>query len=224
MHATTDNDVAASASPRIMTDAFRSWRRLRRAALFPGLSLALLACSPGSERQSDGGMPMDGMMSSDMPMMGDMPDWMMSQEGMMGPEMMQDMRSIRALLTNHEKVDRRVEDIPSGVRTVTRSDDPQVAELIRTHVRQMEARYERGQPVRMMDPVFRELFRHREKASLQYEDVPGGIRVTHTSDDPQVVLLIRQHAHSFVSEAAEEGMNRAMRPTPLPKGYKRAAD
>src|SRR3546814_8363584 len=42
---------------------------------------------------------------------------------------------------------------------------------------------------------------------------------SHTSDDPNVVLLIRQHAHRFVSEAAEEGMSRAMRPTPLPNGY-----
>ena len=197
---------------------------LLRGALCTGLSVALLACSPGGERQSGGGMAMNGMMNSDMPMMGNMPEWMMSQDGMMGPEMMQDMRSIRGLLTNHEKVERRVEDIPGGVRTVTTSDDPQIAELIRTHVRQMKARYERDQPIRMMDPVFRELFRHRDKVSLQYEDIPGGIRVTHSSDDPQVVLLIRQHAHRFVSEAAAKGMSRAMRPTPLPEGYNPAAE
>lgn len=198
--------------------------RLRRAGTCAGLAVALMACSPGGERRSDGGMAMDGMMDSGMPMMGNMGmmsgNGMMSGEGMMGPEMMQDMRSIRGLLTNHEKVQRRVEDVPGGVRTVTTSDDPKIAELIRTHVRQMKARYERDQPIRMMDPVFRELFRHRDKASLQYEDVPGGIRVTHTSDDPQVVLLIRQHAHRFVSEAAEQGMSRAMRPTPLPEGYR----
>lgn len=177
------------------------------------------ACSPQSESSSSRDMPVDGMMGGDMPMMERMPEWMMSGEGMMSSDMMQDMRSIHGLLTNHEKIARQVEDIPNGVRTVTTSDNPQVAQLIRTHVRQMKARFERDQPIRLMDPVFRELFKHRDKASLAYEDIPGGIRVTHTSDDPQVVLLIRQHARGFVSEAAEQGMRRAMHPTPLPEGY-----
>ena len=192
--------------------------RLSRATLLTGLAFSLMACSPRGEPGTNGAMA--GMMQDDMPMMRDMPEGMMSGENMMGPGMMQDMRSIHGLLTNHEEIERRVEDIPGGVRTITTSDDPQVAELIRTHVRQMKARYARGQPIRMMDPVFRELFRNRNKASLEFEDVPGGIRVTHTSNDPQVVLLIRQHARRFVSEAANEGMSRAMRPTPLPEGYR----
>ncbi|WP_146193547.1 hypothetical protein [Sphingosinicella humi] len=161
-------------------------------------------------------------MSADMPMMGEQSNATSSDGmmGMMGEGMMEDMGSIRSLLADHEKVERQVEDIPNGVRTVTTSDDPKVAALIRQHVRQMDARYDRDQPIRMMDPVFRELFRNRDRASLEYEDIPGGIRVTHTSDDPNVVLLIRQHARHFVSEAAEEGMARAMRPTPLPEGYR----
>lgn len=184
--------------------------RRGRSMLCTGLALALTACSPGGAPNSNGAMA--GMMQ-------DMPEGMMG-EGMMGPGMMQDMRPIHGLLSNHRKIERSVEDIPNGVRTITTSSDPRVAQLIRTHVRQMKARYGRGQPIRMMDPVFRELFRNRHKASLEFEDIPDGIRVTHTSDDPQVVLLIRQHARHFVSEAAEEGMARAMRPTPLPEGYR----
>lgn len=194
--------------------------RLRRAGLGAGLAVALLACSP--EPASDRGM--GGMIGSDTPMMRDMAEGMMSQDRMMGRGTMADMRSIRGLLTNHQKVKRRVEDIPGGVRTVTTSDDPKIAELIRTHVRQMKARYQRDQAIRGMDPVFRELFENRDKAKLTYEDIPGGIQVTHTSGDPQVVLLIRQHARHFVSEAAEQGMSRAMRPTPLPEGYKPGAN
>ena len=195
--------------------------RPTRAALQTGFALALLACSPGGEPPSNGAMA--GMMQSGMPMMRNMPQGMMSGEGMMRGGMMQDMRPIHGLLTSHDKIERRVEDIPDGVRTITTSYDPRVAELIRTHVRQMKARYGRGQPIRNMDPVFRELFRNRDKASLKYEDIPGGMRVTHTSKDPQVVLLIRQHARRFVSEAANEGMSRAMRPTPLPEGYRAPA-
>ena len=194
--------------------------RLERASLWIGVALALTACSPRAEQGADGAMA--NMVQAMSPMQ-DMPEGMMSGEGMMGSGMMRDMRSIHGLLTSHQRIERRVEDIPDGVRTITTSDDPRVAELIRTHVRQMKARYARGQPIRMMDPVFRELFRNRHKASLEYEDVPGGIRVTHTSTDPQVVLLIRQHARGFVSEAAKDGMSRTMRTTPLPAGYRQPA-
>lgn len=34
------------------------------------------------------------------------------------------------------------------------------------------------------------------------------------------MILIRQHAHKFVSEVIAEGMKRAMKPTPLPPGYR----
>lgn len=190
--------------------------RPQRAPLWLGLALALAACSPRADQGSESAMA--GMMQNSMPMMRDM--GMTPGDGMMGPGMMQDVRSVHGLLTSHQKIERRVEDIPGGVRTITTSDDPRVAELIRAHVRQMKDRYARGQPIRMMDPVFRELFRNRHKASLEFQDIPGGIRVTHTSDDPQVVLLIRQHARRFVSEAAKEGMSRAMRPTLLPEGYR----
>lgn len=70
----------------------------------------------------------------------------------------------------------------------------------------------------MMDPLFREIFQHHEKIEMQVEDVPGGVRVRETSDVPQVGALIRQHARRAVSEFVDRGMERAMRPTPLPPG------
>ncbi len=152
-------------------------------------------------------------------MMGQMPNWMMGG-GMMDENMMRDMGPIHGLLTQHEKIHRTVEEIPGGVRTVTTSEDPQVTDLIRTHVREMKERIEKGQPIRQMDPLFREIFRHHEKIRLEIEDVPGGVRATETSDDPQVTLLIRQHAKRAVSEFVQGGMSRAMQGTPLPEGYK----
>lgn len=94
-----------------------------------------------------------------------------------------------------------------------------MAELIRTHVRDMKERYERDQPVRPMDPLFRELFEHRREASMKVRDIPGGVEVLHTSSNPQVVLLIRQHARHFVNAVVDKGMAGAMGPTPLPEGY-----
>jgi len=160
-----------------------------------------------------------GGMMNDNRMMSGMPNWMMSG-GMMDDNMMRDMGPIHSLLTQHEKIHRTLEEIPGGVRTITTSEDPQVTDLIRTHVREMKERIEKGQPIRQMDPLFREIFRHHEKIHLVIEDVPGGVRATETSDDPQVTLLISQHAKRAVSEFVQGGMNRAMQGTPLPEGYK----
>jgi hypothetical protein len=170
------------------------------------------------EMGDNGMMDDDGMMGE---MMNDMPSWMMSRGMTMDHSMMPDMGVIHDLLRNHEKVRREVENIPGGVRTVTTSSDPAIAESIRTHVHQMKNRIEEGRSIRHMDPLFREIFEHHEKIEMQIEEVPGGIRVTETSDDPQVTLLIRQHARRAVSEFVEKGMQRAMQPTPLPEAYRR---
>jgi hypothetical protein len=54
---------------------------------------------------------------------------------------------------------------------------------------------------------------------MEVERIDGGVLVVETSVNPQVELLIRQHAHRAVSEFVAEGMSRAMEPTPLPSGY-----
>ena len=126
------------------------------------------------------------------------------------------MTSIHALLDVHDKIDRTVEDIPGGVLTVTTSDDPNVTALLRTHVAQMKQQVHEGRPIRMWDPLFAELARHHDKIKLEIEEIPGGVRVRHTSDDEQVVKLIRQHAKKGVSEFVERGWDRAHQPTPLP--------
>ena len=158
------------------------------------------------------GMTQDGMMSEEMRKA------MMSRG--MGPEMMRDMRVIRSMLMHHEQIERQVENLENGVKTWTTSDDPEIASAIRTHVRQMKERMENQQPIRQMDPVFRELFEHADKIRIEIEHTEKGVAVTETSEDPQVVKLIQQHANRAVSEFVEQGMQRAMQPTPLPEGYK----
>lgn len=180
----------------------------------------------GDMPMMQGDMPMQGgdmpmqqgeVPMQQMPMMqDDMPEWMMSRGG---AGMMEAMPTIHLLLANHEQIERDVEEIPGGVRTVTTSGDPVITEAIRDHVHQMKERVEDGRPIRMMDPVFREIFKHHGKIEMEIEEVPGGVRVTETSSDPQVVLLIRQHAKRAVSEFVDQGMPRAMQPTPLPEGY-----
>jgi hypothetical protein len=184
----------------------------RRRLLTRGLALAVGAVPVGSLLAAcgDGG----GMMGRRMP------EWMMGGEQMMGPGMMEDMRVIRDLLLSHDQIRRDVTDIADGIRARTTSEDPEVADLIRTHVWQMMDRVEQGEPIRLMDPLFREIFEHHEAVEMDVEGIPGGVLVVETSADSQVELLIRQHAHRAVSEFVAEGMRRAMRPTPLPGGYR----
>ncbi len=140
------------------------------------------------------------------------------QNGMMGGGM-QDMPTIHGLLSQHDKIKRSVKDIPSGVESVTTSDDPQVATMIREHVREMKSRIEQGRPIHQMDPLFREIFRNHDHIHMQIADIPGGVRVTETADTANVVPLVRQHARRAVSEFVAQGMPRMMQPTPLPEGY-----
>jgi hypothetical protein len=182
----------------------------RRRLLARGLALAAGALPAASLLAACGG---GGMMGRRMP------DWMMSGGGMMGSGMMEEMQVIHELLVDHEAIRRRVENVPGGIRAWTTSRDPELAELIATHVGQMRARIEEGDPIRHMDPLFREIFEHHEEIEMDVGSIAGGVLVIETSADPRVELLIRQHAHRAVSEFVAEGMARAMEPTPLPLGY-----
>lgn len=176
----------------------------------------------GDGMMGDSSMMGGGMMGHAQMMDDSMMQAMMSDPDMMkgmGPEMMKDMRTIHRLLMSHGKIKRRVNNLDNGVETWTESDDPKIAQAIQVHVRQMKERMEKGNPIRQMDPVFRELFDHHEKVNMQIKDTDKGIHVVETSEDPQVVLLIQQHANEAVSEFVKYGMKRAMKPTPLPEGY-----
>lgn len=130
-----------------------------------------------------------------------------------------DMAAIHELMAGHEGIERRVTDVPGGVETVTESQDPFLAQTIRTHVRQMEARLAEGRPIRRWDPLFDEIFLHAAAIDMRIEDTERGVRVIETSDDPRVTMLIRQHARRAVSEFVARGMERMHEATPLPQGY-----
>jgi len=163
-----------------------------------------------------------GMTGNSMMMEGSMMQMMMNDPNMMkgmGLGMIEGMSTIRSLLVNHDKIERRVKNIKNGVETWTESDDPEIAKAIREHVWQMKKRMEEGQPIRQMDTLFRELFKHHDKIKIQIIETDKGTHVIETTDDPEVVKLIQQHANRAVSEFVEQGMQRAMQPAALPEGY-----
>ena len=119
------------------------------------------------------------------------------------------------LLTNHEKITREVKELPNGVETLTESNDPEIADKIKEHVQWMEYRIKETNPIRMRDPLFRELFQHTDKITMKHEDTENGVRVIETSEDPYVAKLIKAHAKT-VSGFVARGFAEAMKNHPVP--------
>ena len=116
-------------------------------------------------------------------------------------------------------IERRVEEIENGVVTVTRApSSAEASQAIERHVREMKNVLESGGRVRVWDPLFREIFDHADKITMEIEELEDGMRVTETSDDPEVVKLIQAHAHK-VTEFLDRGPAAVHEETPLPKGY-----
>jgi uncharacterized protein YdcH (DUF465 family) len=142
----------------------------------------------------------------------------MRGNGMQGRGPGGDHATIHSLMSDHDAIARKTEEVPGGVRTVTTSAKADVAATIRKHAYEMKARLESGQPIRMFDPLFVEIFKNHDKIEMKIEEIEGGVRVTETSTDPKVTALIRQHA-KVVDEFTARGMERMHQTSPLPEGY-----
>lgn len=112
------------------------------------------------------------------------------------------------LLENHDKIKRSVKEIPNGVETITESEDAEIAVKIQEHVRWMKIRVEKAQPIRLRDPLFRELFQHTDKIKMIVKNTDKGVHVTETSTDPYVASLIQAHA-KVVSDFVRRGFAEA---------------
>jgi len=138
--------------------------------------------------------------------------------GRMGGSGRPEAQVIHFLIENHESLERTVEEIPGGVRTRTISQDPEIIDALGTHVRQMVDLIHGGGRIRNWDPLFVEIFNQREAIEMEIIDIDGGVEVTETSSDDQVVKLIRAHAVK-VEEFVARGLEAYKEETPLPADY-----
>jgi hypothetical protein len=129
-----------------------------------------------------------------------------------------DMTVIHALLDRGDDIRRSVEKLPNGVQTITESDDPALAMLIRGHVAAMHQRLEEQRPIHLRDPLFRALFGQAKKITMEIKPTAKGVEVRETSEDPWTVQLIQAHA-AVVSAFIENGHRevRKNHPVPAPK-------
>jgi len=128
--------------------------------------------------------------------------------GMMGGNATIDERSdIHDLFSNHEQIRRTVTNLPDGIRTVTESDDPAVAETIKKHVADMGKRVDEGRDpgLPIESPALHAIFRDKNKIKSTYEVTEKGIVVVQTSTDARAVKALQDHA-AEVTDLARRGM------------------
>jgi hypothetical protein len=140
-------------------------------------------------------------------MQGRMGPGMMGMGMMGGNATMDERRDIHDLFFNHERIKRTVTNLPDGIRTVTESDDPQVAATIKKHVAKMGQRVEEGRDpgLPIETPALHAIFGHKDKIKSAYEVTEKGIIVVQTSTDAAAVKALQQHA-AEVTDLAQRGM------------------
>ena len=115
-----------------------------------------------------------------------------------------DMDLVHDLVMNHAKIKRTVTNLPNGIRTVTESDDPKVAQSIKAHVASMSQRLKDGREFNIFSTTLPVLFENRDKIKSVVEVTEKGSIVTRTSTDAKVVAALQGHA-AEVTELAQEG-------------------
>jgi hypothetical protein len=121
-----------------------------------------------------------------------------------------DMGLVHDLVMNHTKIRRTVTNLPDGIKTVTESDDPKVAQTIKAHVASMSQRLKDGREFNIFSTTLPVLFENRDKIKSVVEVTEKGTVVTRTSTDAKVVAALQGHA-AEVTELAQEGPVAMMR-------------
>ncbi|MFW6206316.1 MAG: hypothetical protein ACOC5J_00110 [Gemmatimonadota bacterium] len=116
-----------------------------------------------------------------------------------------DMGLVHELLVDHESIRRTVTDLPDGVRTVTESDDPRVAEAIKEHVASMDRRLVEGDIFNVRSSRIPVIFENADKIRTTIEETPSGVVFVQTTDDPELVPVLQGHARE-VDELVSDGM------------------
>ena len=132
----------------------------------------------------------------------------------MGPAMMghdsstmAEMGAIHELMVNHDRINRTVTNFANGIRTVTESDDPRVAGIIKEHVLGMDQHVSAGNDpdLPMESPALHSIFQNADKVHTSIQTTAKGAVVVQTSNDAETVAALQKHA-SEVSDLVKGGM------------------
>lgn len=114
---------------------------------------------------------------------------------------------IEVMFRNFPAIERKVTLLPDGIKTITFSSDPDLYDVIVSHVVGMIARVEEGRDPQILiqSPTLDILFDRRDTIKTEIDVTDTGIVVRQTSTDPDVVAALHLHANE-VSDMAARGM------------------
>lgn len=111
------------------------------------------------------------------------------------------------MFRNFQTLDRTVENLPNGIRTVTTSSDPDTMEALVSHVTGMIQRVEDGRDpkVFIQSPTLDIFFQKGDAIETEIDVTDAGIVVTQTAEDPEMIAALQTHA-AEVTDMANRGM------------------
>jgi hypothetical protein len=114
---------------------------------------------------------------------------------------------LAVMFRNFDTLSREVTNLPDGIRTVTRSSDPDVMAALVSHVVGMIDRVGREDDPKIMiqSPTLDIFFVRGESIISDVSVTEEGVVVVQTSTDPEVVAALHTHA-AEVSDMAARGM------------------
>jgi hypothetical protein len=117
------------------------------------------------------------------------------------------MTGVHEMFVGHEQLTRSVTLLPDGIRAVTESSDPRLAQLIKDHVTVSNAQVATGVDpgLPMESDALRSIFAYHDQIRTTVQQTPAGVVVTQTSSNPQAVAALQQHA-AEVTTFVTEGM------------------
>lgn len=111
------------------------------------------------------------------------------------------------LFRNFDTITREVTNLPNGIRTVTRSSDPDVMSTLVSHVHGMINRVEQGDDPKVViqSPTLGRFFELADDMNTFIEITDEGIVVEQTSTNPELVITLQTHA-AEVTELSDRGI------------------
>ncbi len=111
------------------------------------------------------------------------------------------------MFRNFDTITREVENLPDGIRTVTRSSDVAVMDALVSHAVGMIDRVGQNDDpkIRIQSPTLDVFFVRGDEILSDVEVTDDGLVVIQTSDNPEIVAALQTHA-AEVTQMADRGM------------------
>ena len=110
---------------------------------------------------------------------------------------------IHELFAHPEKLKRSVDITENGYVAKTTTSDPELAETLQTHVKQMSGRLGGGRPVRRWDPAFEEFFARYDEMEHDFKNLKKGIRAEVTAKSKDAIAAAQNHAYIILDFSSQ---------------------